>query len=229
MNFRKILYSAAALSFCATSITFAATPSIKVTAVPPTGSAGKAYDRKIVPSMPYTPCLSQAEIPKIFDSGLSVENHFDQFTFSITGKNSDITDPADGTLDYDLYFFFVNFGGSGTGFPDAQIYAVSRYDPFTSTRTGVHIELSANASSINATTGMLLKSGDFSADAISEIIFGGTIRMDGFGLQQGTWMAVSILADNTTVDFTDASTWVAWDAVPFILGLPWPAAGATCD
>lgn len=55
--------------------------------------------------------------------------------------------------------------------------------------------------------------------AQTEVISGGGMSMETLG--SGLWMLTVIVASEKTVSFDDASTWSAWDTVPFMLRKPW--------
>ena len=66
---------------------------------------------------------------------------------------------------------------------------------------------------------------------ISEQLLRSYIRFD--DLQKGVWVLVGIIAPQESVDFTDTTTWSAWDAATFMLGAPWTTEGQetsqTCE
>jgi len=63
--------------------------------------------------------------------------------------------------------------------------------------------------------------------SISETVLGGYITVD--GVTSGTWQLIGIIADNTTVNFDDPTTWSAWDVATIMFGKPWKgASGTTC-
>ncbi len=53
----------------------------------------------------------------------------------------------------------------------------------------------------------------------TETLFGGYVSVE--SVETGTWQVVSILANATTVDFEDPSTWSAWDVATLVVGRPW--------
>lgn len=55
--------------------------------------------------------------------------------------------------------------------------------------------------------------------AVSENLVGSFLPLD--GVPQGLWQVVGIIADRTKVDFTDPTTWEAWDVGTIVIGRPW--------
>lgn len=217
---------------------------IAVSVAPPASSSGAVAGKSIVKSMIFSPCVKAATTfgqlldtdgKTVLAKGTAVNNFFDQFTIKITGSNDDAK--KDGVFDYDLYFFFVNTSGTGTASPttisDAQFYVIRRYlaaSPTTGAPQklyGVDVTLRANVT--GSAPDMLLRGVDFSSSAINEVIFGGDIDFGGYNLPQGTWLAVAILAV-PPLDLNDPTSWIAWDAFPFMLGSPWATNPAkTCE
>lgn len=55
--------------------------------------------------------------------------------------------------------------------------------------------------------------------AQTETLFGGYISLR--SIATGTWQVAAILANSSTVDFEDPTTWSAWDTATIIVGKPW--------
>lgn len=55
--------------------------------------------------------------------------------------------------------------------------------------------------------------------AQTDVLFGGYINLE--SVATGTWQLVAIIANSTTVDFDDPTTWAAWDATTLMVGKPW--------
>jgi hypothetical protein len=55
--------------------------------------------------------------------------------------------------------------------------------------------------------------------AQTDAVLGGYINLE--SIATGTWQVVAILANSTTVDFDDPTTWAAWDVTTLMLGRPW--------
>lgn len=55
--------------------------------------------------------------------------------------------------------------------------------------------------------------------AQTDTLFGGYINLE--SIAAGTWQLVAIIANATTVDFDDPSTWAAWDVTTLMVGKPW--------
>ena len=61
----------------------------------------------------------------------------------------------------------------------------------------------------------------------TEVLLGGELALE--GLEEGVWMITTIVADSSSVNFADPSTWKAWDTATFMLGKPWTGTTAsTC-
>lgn len=218
-----------ALSWSAASLTVSVTS--------PAGSSSLEYSRRLVTSMLMTPCLATTDIDgtaNVFgavgpapQTGVTVNNPFDQLLVTIRGANSD--DDRDGAYDYDLYVLLVNQSGDGSAadIANSRFFVFSRYDRYTDDLTpGVEVYLRATTADLNPTE-VYLRSTDFASATINETLLGGNIAFDGYDLAKGTWLVVAILSTQTEIDFTDPRTWAKWDAKPFILGAPWNV-GATC-
>lgn len=54
---------------------------------------------------------------------------------------------------------------------------------------------------------------------VSETLIGSFLPLD--GVPQGLWQIVGIVADRNKIDFTDTSTWDAWDVGTIVIGRPW--------
>lgn len=213
--------------------------SVAVSVTAPSSSSGAVSGKSIVKSMIFSPCVNAATdfggatIGTVTVKPVSVSNFFDQLNIKITGSNDDAD--KDKIYDYDLYFFLVNTGGTGSAIPttlaDYQFYVFRRYNAggvvtgSPQKLYGVDVTLRTDATDTgltNAAPDMLLRAADFSSATINEVIFGGDIFFDGYSLPQGTWLAVAILSKaGTALDLNEPKTWAVWDAVPFILGTPW--------
>nr|WP_295775426.1 hypothetical protein [Rhodoferax sp.] len=55
--------------------------------------------------------------------------------------------------------------------------------------------------------------------AQTETLFGGYINLR--SIPTGTWQVVAILANSSTVNFEDPTTWSAWDVTTLVVGKPW--------
>lgn len=55
--------------------------------------------------------------------------------------------------------------------------------------------------------------------AVSENLVGSFLPLD--GVPQGLWQIVGIIADRDKIDFTDPTTWEAWDVGTIVIGRPW--------
>lgn len=168
-----------------------------IAAAMPAGSAGAALTDGQPKGVKFSPCGSA--------TGL------DQITLSLKYDAGKLT--ADKR---DLYLLFYRPDASGNLF-DPRFYPVVKRFP------GGNYLINARATvrDMNAakTTDIYVPAANNLGGAITETILGGNIVLE--GLQAGIWMAVSIIADSTTVDFDDPSTWLAWDVAPFVVRKPW--------
>lgn len=171
----------------------------------PAGSAGASLTDGQPKGVKFSPCSSAAGL--------------DQITLALKYDAGKLT--ADKR---DLYLLFYRPEASGNIF-DPHFYPVVKRFPgatyLLNARTTVSEMNAAKATDIYVPAANNL------GGAITETILGGNIVLE--GLQAGLWMAISIIADSTTVDFDDPSTWLAWDVAPFILRKPWQGdANDTC-
>ncbi len=163
----------------------------------PSGSAGASLTDGQPKSVKFSPCSST--------TGL------DQITLALKYDAGKLA-----TDKRDLYLFFYRPEAGGNIF-DPRFYPVVKRFPGAS----YLINARATVREMNAakTTDIYVPAANNLGGAITETILGGNIVLE--GLQAGLWMAISIIADSATVDFDDPSTWLAWDAAPFILRKPW--------
>ncbi len=61
--------------------------------------------------------------------------------------------------------------------------------------------------------------------AQTDTLFGGYINLE--SIATGTWQLVAIIANATTVDFDDPTTWAAWDVMTLLIGKPWTGSSKT--
>lgn len=244
MNFFKRILLTPVLFACLLPNASYATPSISLTVSAPPGSASNAFGKSILKSiqktpqsMLYTPCLALGAT-KTFGSspihggtpvvvkGTLVNKTFDSFSISVAGTN-DLAPAATGGALYDLYVFIV-YTGAQVATPQTQFYVLKK----GTAAVGSQVTLRTDVNSLTATTDAYIPKQFFSTNNIGtlipgsttlyqETIMGGDLWFDTYNLPQGTWLAVAILGD-ASIDFKDASTFVVWDAVPFVLGNPWP-------
>jgi len=184
----------------------ASTYSMKVVVSMPTGSAGSVVDTSKPANTKLTPCTA---------------GKIDAITVTLTynaGTAGSTTSPV-----LDLYMILFYLGADGTATGVSKIYAVSKGDlltPYTVTSRDTTTLVS---------TDIYLAAANNPGGSITETFLGGSILLD--GAATGTWQLIGIVADNTTVDFNDPTTWKAWDVGTFMIGLPWlgTLANATCQ
>jgi len=163
----------------------------------PAGSAGANLADGQPKSVKFSPCSSATAL--------------DQITFSLkydAGKLS--------AEKRDVYFMFYRPDAFGTVFEPKYFVVVKRFPgaSFQITSRPTVSDLNANKAEdiyVSATNNL--------GGAISETILGGNIVLE--GIPAGMWLALAIIADSATVDFDDPSTWLAWDAAPFLVRKPW--------
>lgn len=205
------------------SLTAWSAPSVKVTISAPDGSAAADFSSKLMNNIIYTPCLSSTDTGNAtFLGGESINNHFDQLKISLSITNEKDTD---GNYLYDLYFMIVNLSASGqlnNNILFSQIYLFERIQDGTDQLDPISVNLfgTAEAADLSSSEKKYLAKELFIADTYEEEIFGNSIYFDSFSLPQGTWLALAILGDGSTLKFGDPKTWAKWDADVFILGSP---------
>ena len=176
-----------------------------IAATMPAGSAGASLTDSQPKNIKFSPCSSS--------TGL------DQITLSLKYDAGKLA--ADKR---DLYLFFYRPDASGNVF-DARFFPVVKRFP----GGNYLIQARPTVRDMNAarTTDIYVPAANNLGGSITETILGGNIVLE--GLQAGLWMAISIIADSSTVDFDDPTTWLAWDVVPFVLRKPWQGdANDTC-
>jgi hypothetical protein len=132
----------------------------------------------------------------------------------------------------------------GTVIPcDPKVWAVVRSTPYINARDvgSIALEPLAEVSDINPKKHIYLSTEEnIGTGKVTEQLLRTYIRFD--GSQQGIWGLVGIIASKSlpeapetdeeasdeesvavVVDFTDPSTWAAWDTATFMLGTPWTA------
>lgn len=221
-------FSSALLAMLIPAMTLSAAE-IEVTVEPAADSAADEFE--FIPGdTPFTPCLSTGDGTVTFGDQ-EVDNPFDQFLITIEGSND--TNATTGALEYSLYVFLVNTAGDGSASDDvtnSQIFAFSRSYGDADGQQQVRVALVDTAANLDKAEDAhtYLYNTQMPGEDIEEILMGGNLAFDAYGLNEGTWVAVAILGDSSSIDFTDIKTWAAWDAFPFMLGAPWNTGGA-CD
>lgn len=61
--------------------------------------------------------------------------------------------------------------------------------------------------------------------AQTDTLFGGYINLE--SIATGTWQLIAIIANASTVDFDDPTTWAAWDVTTLMVGKPWTGSSKT--
>jgi hypothetical protein len=173
---------------------------MKVAVSMPSGTAGAALATTQPSNTKLSPCVS---------------GKVDAVTLTLTYN-------ADSPADKDVYFFL--FDPNADGIITPKFYMIQK----GSLISPIAVTPRNTASTIVAATDMYLPVASNPGGSITETLLGGSILL--VGVPTGTWQLVGIVADHTTVDFNDPTTWSAWDAGTFMIGLPWVATGsfATC-
>lgn len=222
---------------------------MKVTSFAPKGSlADKVLKDKSKPStITVTPCDDDDDLKQ------DVVSFKLQYDAGKVKKNKDKTLDRSSIKDVYLFFYNPNALGAladieeGNGFDnnpfappcesngnpipcDPKVWAVVRSMPdidsgYDGTTALVPL---AEVSDIDPLTHLYLEaehnigSGTVAGSGkISEQLLRSYIGFD--GVQKGVWSLTGIIANKDEVDFSDPSTWAAWDTAAFMLGTPWTA------
>jgi len=225
--------------------------SMKITVNRPKGSVAETSSKdKAKPStIAFTPCNDAVK-----QDVLSFQLAYDAGKITVNKK-----DPTASTSTVtDTYLFFYNPSARGEAPADATDVVKEQYYPQLCERNGVadvacdpkvvavvrptmQVGLTAlvplvDVFDIDATAHTYLSADENLGGKISETLMRSYIRFD--ELQKGIWSLVGIVgpkvdpADPTaviTLNFSDPSTWAAWDAATFMLGAPWTYTGQTAS
>lgn len=172
----------------------------------PAGSAGATLTADMPKGIKISPCSSAAAL--------------DQITIALKYDAGKVA--ADKR---DVYMVFYRTDAVGNSF-DPKFFPIVKRFP------GPNFQVVARADvqdmNDNKAADIYVTAANNLGGAITETILGGNIVLE--ALPSGLWMALSIIADSATIDFDDPSTWLAWDAVPFLLRKPWQGtANSTCQ
>lgn len=182
---------------------------VTVTVASPKGAAIDTTTKPKPTNIRFVPC----------DSG-----KLDQLSFSFKFDAG-----SDSTNMKDTYFFFYNLEADGTGVTSvtqAKYYPVSKR--FVSSAAGGLVSVGKNAQAFNPETDAYVAAKENVGSAQTDLILGGNLDLT--GLPQGTWLAVGLVADRSTVSIDDPATWLAWDAAPLVVGTPWKTgSNGTCQ
>lgn len=131
----------------------------------------------------------------------------DAVTFTVTYN-------AGTTADKDVYFILYN--------PESANKYYSILKPKLTTATQVNARATLVALTAAKLTDIYLPKASNPGGALTETILGSFIPVD--GVDTGTWQLIGIVADSTTVDFDDITTWSAWDVATVVFNKPWMGA-----
>ncbi|QIK38475.1 hypothetical protein GWK36_11335 [Caldichromatium japonicum] len=116
---------------------------------------------------------------------------------------------------------------------DPKVWAVVRSTPASMMSGGIALVPFAEISDIDPATHLYLSANEnVGSGKISEQLLRSYIRFD--DALKGVWSLTGIIASSPTtaagtsttpVNFTDPSTWAAWDTATFMVGTPWIAFG----
>lgn len=168
-----------------------------LTIAAPSGSAGATLADGLPKSIKISPCSSTTAL--------------DQFTFSLKYDAGKLAAEK-----RDVYLIFYRADAAGSSFEPKFFPIVKRFP-------GPAHQVAARGDirdlNDNKLADIYVTAANNLGGAITETVLGGNIILE--GLPAGLWMAMSIIADSATIDFDDPATWLAWDAVPFLLRKPW--------
>lgn len=183
------------------SVEVAATYSMKIVVSMPAGSEGGSLATTQPSNTKLSPCVDATKV--------------DAVTFTLTYN-------AGSPADKDVYLFLFNPNASGTG-TNYRFYAIKK----GTLTSPVAVTNRLDVPNLVAASDIYLPKASNPGGVITETLLGGSIILD--GAPSGTWQMVGIVADNTTVNFDDPSTWAAWDVGTLVIRKPWPGAtNATC-
>lgn len=178
-------------------------------------AATSTYAMKIVPTMPKGSSGEKPASTYPTNTKISLCNDaakLDAVTFTLTYN-------AGTTADKDVYIILYN--------PEVASKYYSILKPKLTTTTLVNVRASLAALTAAKATDIYLPMASNPGGAQTETLLGNFIPLD--GIPTGTWQLIGIVADSTTVDFDDITTWSAWDVATIILNKPWTGATvATC-
>lgn len=182
-----------------------AATSIKVAFTFPKNSAGEKIATSLPTSTKISPCN---DTTKIDAATFTV-------TYDATNPKSTKTTPL---APLDVYLFFYN--------PDTVDGTNKFYSVYQGKVVSIAPYADADAVKHSTVTPYLAGVDNYNTGSVTETLFGTAIRLDGLtsqsssGLNTGTWQLIGILADSS-FDFANPSTWVAWDVVTVMFGMPW--------
>jgi hypothetical protein len=167
--------------------------------------AATTYSMKVVASMPKgsageKPASTLPTNTKI--SPCNDATKVDWVAFTVTYNAGTVADK-------DVYFILYNPEST------SKYYAILKPKMTSPTLVNVRATLAA----LDATNDIYVARGNNPGGSQTEIILGSFIPVD--GVDTGTWQLVGIVADSTTVDFDDITTWSAWDVATVIFNKPW--------
>ncbi len=181
----------------------------------PTRGAGATatYSMKVAISMPAGTAGAKPTVLQPSNTKFSpcVTGKVDAATFTLTYN-------AGSPADKDVYLLIFEPAADGVTTPK---FCAMKKGTLT-TPVGFIPRLTASA--IVAATDIYLEMADNPGGTITETFLGGSILLD--GVRTGTWQIIGIVADSTTVNFNDPTTWTAWDSATIMVGMPWTGTGA---
>lgn len=183
---------------------------VVASAFPLSVGAVATYVMKVTPSMPKGSAGEKLLTTQPANTKLSPCNSalVDAVTFSLAYNAGSASDKLD------VYVFFFNPNGDGIFSP--RFYIVSKS---ALTTGGFALVPRSALTDLDAMSDIYLPKEANPGVAITETLFGSFVSID--GVPAGTWQLVGIVADRTTVNFDDPSTWAAWDVATVILRKPW--------
>lgn len=178
-------------------------------------AATSTYSMKVVASMPTG--SNGASLASTYPTNTKFTPcnnavKLDAVTFTVTYN-------AGTTADKDVYFILYNSESA------SKYYSILKPKMTTSTLVNARATLAALTAA--KATDIFLAKANNPGGAQTETLLGNFIPVDAVGT--GTWQLIGIVADSTTVDFDDITTWSAWDVATVVFNKPWTGTVvATC-
>lgn len=178
------------------SFTMAATTtssySMKVVVSMPTGSDGATLSTTMPSNTKISPCSTTA--------GAKVN----QVSFTVTYNAGTVPDK-------DIYLILFN--------PEHDMFLTIEKQPFPNPNITMSSYDSIEKLNDAKADCIYISKSQNTGGSVTENLF--NIILTGADGIAGTWQLIGIVADSSSVDFDDPSTWAAWDTATFMIRKPW--------